>query len=138
MSILQALYQELIVEHQKNPRNFGKPAAYTHEADGVNPSCGDRVTVYAQLEDATLQQMWFEGEGCAISQAAASILTQVASGKTTSELRELHEQFVTMLQGGEAPASLGDLAVFQGVAKVPARVKCAALAFSALRRAVLG
>lgn len=137
MSILAALYQELIVEHQKNPRNYGKPNAYTHEAEGFNPSCGDSVTVYLDVAENTVQHAWFEGEGCAISQAAASILTEVARGKTIAELRDLHEQFVAMLQGGDAPASLGDLAVFQGVAKVPARVKCAALAFSAVRRAVL-
>lgn len=137
MSILTALYQELIVDHQKNPRNYGVPQAYTHEAEGVNPSCGDHVTLYLTVAGDTVETVAFTGEGCAISQAAASILTQVAAGKTQAELQTLYEQFMEMLQGGEAPASLGDLAVFQGVAKVPARVKCAALAFSALRRAVL-
>lgn len=136
MSILTALYQELIVEHQKNPRNYGEPATYDFVEEGINPSCGDSVKLYLSVADGTVTSAHFTGEGCAISQAATSILTTVAPGKTIAELRDLHEAFMRMLQGEDAPPELGDLAVFAGVAKVPARVKCAALGFSAMRRAL--
>lgn len=137
MSILAALYQELIVEHQKRPRNFGKPEMYTHAEEGVNPGCGDAVTMYISTENDTITDLHFTGEGCAISQAAASILTLEAKGKSIDQVQQLYEQFMAMLQGETPAPELGDLAVFQGVAKVPARVKCAALAFSAIRRSVL-
>lgn len=136
MSILTALYQELIVEHQKNPRNYGKPTTYDVAEEGLNPSCGDSITLYLSMDGDTISAAHFTGEGCAISQAATSILTTVAKGKTVAELSALHEKFMHMLQGEDAAAELGELAVFAGVAKVPARVKCAALGFSALRRAV--
>lgn len=136
MSILTALYQELIVEHQKNPRNYGKPATYDVAEEGINPSCGDSITLYLSMDGDTVTAAHFTGEGCAISQAATSILTTVAKGKTSAELAELHGAFMHMLQGAPATPELGDLGVFAGVAKVPARVKCAALGFSALRRAV--
>lgn len=136
MSILAALYQELIVEHQKNPRNYGEPAEFDFAEEGVNPSCGDSITLFLSVENDTVTAAHFTGEGCAISQAATSILTGVATGKTVAELQELYNSFMHMLQGADASPALGDLAVFSGVAKVPARVKCAALGFSALRRAL--
>lgn len=142
MSELNELYQEVILEHSKAPRNYRRPAGTNRTAEGYNPLCGDHFTVFLDMEGEAIRDVGFQGSGCAISKASASMMTQSLKGKTRAEAERLFEQFhglVTGKQGSSANGSdLGKLAVFSGVCKYPARVKCAILAWHALQAALEG
>jgi len=136
------LYQEVILEHSKAPRNYRQPATANRSAEGYNPLCGDHFTVFLDVEGDTIRDVAFQGSGCAISRASASMMTQMLKGKTRAEAEKLFEQFHKMVTG-EAGADgngfdLGKLAVFSGVCKFPARVKCATLAWHTLQSALDG
>jgi nitrogen fixation protein NifU and related proteins len=149
MSDLRDLYQELILEHSKAPRNFRElPAASCH-AEGYNPLCGDHFTVFLELEGDRIRDVTFQGNGCAISKASASMMTQALKGKTKAEAEELFRRFhglVTNEASSNEEAAkqngngdkLGKLAVFAGVRDYPVRVKCATLAWHTLRAALEG
>jgi nitrogen fixation protein NifU and related proteins len=129
MGDLSELYQEVIVEHARSPRNRRRPASANRRAEGHNPLCGDHVTVYAQVEDGVVRDVAFEGGGCAVSTASASLMTGALKDKTLGEASELFERFVKLVTGElpvDAPG-LGKLAVFAGVREFPVRVKCASL-----------
>ncbi len=142
MSDLRELYQEVILDHNKRPRNFRKLEAATRTAEGYNPLCGDHVTVYLQLEDGVIRDVSFDGSGCAISKASASLMTDSVKGKTAAEAEALFQQVHTMLTGAHQSAvdldGLGKLAVLSGVWEFPARVKCASLAWHTLHAALRG
>ena len=142
MSDLRDLYQDVILEHSKAPRNYRELAAANHKAEGFNPLCGDHFTVYLDLENDSIRDISFQGSGCAISKASASMMTQILKGKSKEEAEKLFEVFHTMVTG-KAPAAgsqpeLGKLAVFSGVSEFPVRVKCATLAWHALHAALEG
>jgi nitrogen fixation NifU-like protein len=139
MSELRELYQEVILEHSKHPRNYRALDAANHKAEGFNPLCGDHFTVFADVQDGTIRDLSFQGTGCAISKASASMMTQSLKGKSAAEAEELFSRFHDMVtgQGGSADA-VGKLAVFAGVSEFPLRVKCATLAWHALRAALRG
>jgi len=136
VSLLDSLYQEAILQHYKRPRNHGALDPFDVREEGINPSCGDEVTVYLRLEDGVVSAVTFEGEGCAISQAAASMMTESVHGLAVPAALELSARFRAMLQGEQPAEELGELAVLRGVAKLPARVKCAALPFTTLEAAL--
>ncbi len=140
MSELRDLYQEVILDHSKTPRNFRAPHTITHEADGRNPLCGDTFKVSVEVEDGRIKDIGFEGHGCAISTASASMMTECVKGKTLEEGRNLFEWFhrlLTVPPTVGAPAGpLGKLAVFSGVREFPVRVKCATLAWHTLNAAL--
>ena len=140
MSELADLYQEIILDHNKRPRNFRAMPDCTCHADGVNPLCGDEVQVFVQVEDGKLSDVAFQGQGCAISRASASMMTGKTKGKTETEARGLAARVRDMLVGPEAepPRDLGDLAALSGVRKFPARIKCAMLPWHALEAALDG
>ena len=138
-SELGELYQEVILEHSKAPRNFRRPASANHEAEGYNPLCGDRCTVYIDMDGDAIKEIGFQGSGCAISRASASMMTQMVKGKSKAEAEKLFAQFHNLVTGKDAAANAGDLgkmAVFGGVSKFPARVKCATLAWHTLQSAL--
>jgi len=141
MSDLRELYQEVIFDHNRNPRNFGKPAQFDRSSEGFNPLCGDRLTLYLTFgPDGRVSQASFEGQGCAISTASASLMTESLKGKTEDEAEALFRQFHGMVMGvGDVdPATLGKLQVLGGVREFPARVKCATLAWHTLHAALHG
>lgn len=144
MDDLRALYQEVILDHYKRPRHFGALDDANRRAEGTNPLCGDQVTVYARVEDGVIREVSFEGMGCAISTASASLMTEALTGKTLEEAQDLHELFHGLLTGeGAGPADsseaeLGKLEVLAGVREFPVRIKCATLAWHALRAALRG
>lgn len=135
MSLLEQLYKELILEHYKHPRNKGVLEDALVE-EGVNPSCGDEVKVYLHVHENVLKDIKFTGEGCAISQASSSMMTEMIKGKSLEEIATLTKHFKGMIHG-EAPAEeLGDLKMLQGISKLHARVKCATLAWVTLEQAL--
>jgi nitrogen fixation NifU-like protein len=141
MSELYDLYQEVILDHNKTPRNFGELADPDRTADGHNPLCGDRLTVYVRLDDDGVAEISFDGSGCAISKASASIMTEIVKGKSRAEIDELFAGFHELLTGDpsvreKAGAELGKLAVFEGVREFPVRVKCATLPWHTLKAAL--
>jgi nitrogen fixation NifU-like protein len=140
MSDLRDLYQEVILDHNRQPHNFRPMEGANHHAEGFNPLCGDRLSLYLKVEDGVIRDASFEGTGCAISKASASMMTDSVKGKTLDEVRGLFEDFHEMVtRSGGAPAGaerLGKLAVFEGVRQYPARVKCASLAWHTLRSAI--
>lgn len=138
MMDLRELYQEVIIDHNKNPRNHHSLAHPTHQANGYNPLCGDKLTVYVHIEEGYLQEVSFVGCGCAISQASASLMTDAMKGKTLANAHELFLQFHHMLtqEDSEVPAGNEKLAVLAGVRAFPARVKCATLAWHTLEAAL--
>jgi nitrogen fixation NifU-like protein len=141
MSELSDLYQEVVLDHGKRPRNYGPLEGATHRAEGLNPLCGDRLTVWARLEDGKVREVRFEGAGCAISKASASVMTGVVKGKTAEEIDAIFARFHRLVTEGPGPGDeegLGKLAVFGGVHEYPTRVKCASLAWHALRAALSG
>lgn len=139
MSELRELYQEVILEHSKKPRNYGELSAANHHAEGYNPLCGDHYTIYVNEKDGLIDQIAFHGSGCAISKASASMMTQTLKGKTTEEADKIFNRFHDLVTGhGAAEEELGKLAVFAGVSEFPLRVKCATLAWHALRAALRG
>lgn len=137
---LRELYQSVILDHYKKPRNQGRPEGADREAEGVNPLCGDHVHVYARLADGRIAAVGFEGSGCAISTASASLMTEAVRGREVAEVQALFERFHELVTGrGDVdPESLGKLAVLAGVREFPARIKCATLAWHALRAALEG
>jgi nitrogen fixation NifU-like protein len=143
MSDLRGLYQEVILDHSKRPRNL-RPIADGRRADGYNPLCGDKVTVYLKMDGDRIADVSFQGSGCAISTASASILTETLKGKVRSEAEALFDVFHDLVTGktprtGKTPVQqLGKLAVFSGVSEFPARVKCATLAWHTLKSALNG
>ncbi len=139
MSELRDLYQEVILDHNKHPHNFGELSDADRHADGFNPLCGDKLVVYVNLDADTITDVRFEGSGCAISKASASLMTDSVKGKTLVEARELFDRFLNLVTDGDVAdddQTLGKLAVFAGVRDYPARVKCASLAWHTLRAAV--
>jgi nitrogen fixation NifU-like protein len=139
-SELRELYQEVILDHSRKPRNFGEPAGANRHAQGLNPLCGDRATVYLSLEGDVVKDAGFVGAGCSISTASASMMTESIKGKTRAEVEALFQRFHELItrEAGvrKEGADLGKLAVFSGVGEFPARVKCATLAWHALRAAL--
>jgi nitrogen fixation NifU-like protein len=140
MSELSDLYQEIILDHNKRPRNYREIPECTCAAEGHNPLCGDEVKVFVQLDGEELSDVAFTGQGCAISRAAASMMTGKAKGQTKTAVRRLTNQVREMLLGPEAapPVELGDLAALSGVRQFPARIKCAMLPWHALGAALDG
>jgi len=142
MSDLDDLYQEVVLDHGKRPRNFGPLPGATHRAEGLNPLCGDHLTVYAVVEGGVVRDARFEGSGCAISKASASMMTGAVKGKTAADVEALFERFHRLVTAGPGaagdPEALGKLAVFGGVHAHPTRVKCASLAWHTLRAALRG
>jgi nitrogen fixation protein NifU and related proteins len=142
MSDLRELYQEVILEHSKAPRNYRELPAANHRAEGYNPLCGDHFSVYLDLEGDSIRDISFQGSGCAISKASASMMTQILKGKTRVEAEQLFGQFQKLVTG-QSPANgnraeLGKLAVFAGISEFPVRVKCATLAWHTLHAAMQG
>ena len=136
---LEALYQETILEHNRRPRNFHEMENATGHAEGKNPLCGDQVSVWVRLDGDRIAEVSFNGQGCAIAKASASLMTAAISGKTLTEANALFERFHAMVTGKEpADASLGSLRALGGVSKYPIRVKCATLAWHAMRAAIDG
>jgi nitrogen fixation NifU-like protein len=136
---LKDLYRDVIVDHNRNPRNFGKLAPADVHADGHNPLCGDRLTVYANLEGDRISDIKFEGSGCAISVSSASLLTEAVKGKTLPEVHSLFESVHELLTQHDADVDvgkLGKLAALSGVREFPARVKCASLCWHTLNAAL--
>ena len=143
MPDLRELYQSIILDHNKKPRNFRKPERANREASGWNPLCGDKVTVFLTVsDDGVVEEVGFQGSGCAISTASASMMTQAVKGKTLDEVLEIFDRFHRLLTGPSAvdgdPGPLGKLAVFSGVREYPIRVKCATLPWHTLRSALRG
>mgnify|MGYP003449902683 FL=1 len=142
MSELNDLYQETILEHNKNPRNFREIEGADRMADGNNPLCGDALRVYVSLDGDRVSDVAFKGSGCAISKASASMMTQVMKGKTREEAEVLFDEFHRMVTGGLDVATdenhLGKLKIFAGVLEFPARVKCASLSWHTLDAALHG
>jgi nitrogen fixation NifU-like protein len=140
-SDLQDLYQELVIDHSKRPRNFRTMADSTAHADGYNPLCGDRVSVFLKMDGDRVVDASFQGSGCAISTSSASLLTEALKGKTRAEAEAIFgavHKLVTEGSAGADQAKLGKLVVFSGVSKYPARVKCASLAWHTMRAALEG
>ena len=138
MDDLRELYQEVILDHSKRPRNARPPEAANRSADGHNPLCGDRITVACRVEGSTIVDVGFEGVGCAISQAAASTMTEAVKGKTLEEAHAIFRGYQMVVKGESEPDvdALGKLAVFAGVSQFPMRVKCATLAWHTLEQAL--
>ena len=141
MTDLQDLYQELILDHGRRPRNLKALEGASGTAEGYNPLCGDKVKIYVKMDDEVVKDITFEGAGCAISTASASIMTETLKGKTRAEAEELFHTFHDLVTGQQAQLDapeLGKLAVFSGVSEFPIRVKCATLAWHTLRAAING
>ena len=135
------LYQEVILDHNKSPRNYGRLEGADRHAEGHNPLCGDRLELFLEMDGDRVREARFEGRGCAISTASASLLTEVVRGKTVEEIDVLFEGFHELLTGdpsvpADAPPELGKLAVFSGVREFPVRVKCATLCWHTLKAAL--
>jgi nitrogen fixation NifU-like protein len=140
MSELSELYQQVILDHNKKPRNFHKLESANRTAEGYNPLCGDQLNIYVQVEDDQVKDVSFEGSGCAISKAAASMMTQAVKGKSKQEAELLFDEFHRMVTGRlneeNEPNHLGRLTIFAGVRDFPVRVKCATLAWHTLHAAL--
>jgi nitrogen fixation NifU-like protein len=144
MSDLRDLYQEVILDHSKRPRNFREMPEFSHRADGHNPLCGDRATVFVRVDGDKVTDVAFKGSGCSISTASASMITESVKGRTRDEVERLFTRFHDLVtaspdQGGQVAApELGKLAVFSGVCEFPVRVKCASLPWHTLKAALEG
>ena len=139
MSDLSELYQEVILDHNRSPRNFAKPPETNRTSEGFNPLCGDEVTIHLDLEDGIIRDIGFQGSGCAISKASASVMTTLVKGHTVAEADALFERFHHLVTVGATEAEeedLGHLIVFAGVHDYPSRVKCASLPWHTLRAAL--
>ncbi len=141
MSDLSALYQEVILDHNRRPRNFGVLEDADHQSEGFNPLCGDRVSVYVKLKESVIDEISFRGSGCAISMASASIMTESLKGLKLKEVEALFGRFHQLVTGNLEPqdlseTDLGKLVVFEGVSRYPVRVKCATLTWHTLRAAL--
>jgi nitrogen fixation protein NifU and related proteins len=135
---LKDLYRDVILDHNRHPRNFGRLAGETGHADGHNPLCGDRLTVFVRLDGDCIEDIRFEGQGCAISTASASLMTEAVKGRRLAEVRALFDRVHTLLTRQDAVPddSLGKLAALTGVREYPARVKCATLSWHTLNAAL--
>lgn len=141
MPDLRDLYQELILEHSRAPRNYRELKDADHKAEGYNPLCGDHFTVFVEMDGDSIRDVTFQGSGCAISKASASMMTQSLKGKTRAEAEEIFERFHKVVTGQALNGNqeeLGKLAVFSGVSEFPTRVKCATLAWHTLQAALEG
>ena len=140
MSELSELYQQVILDHNKKPRNFRKLETANHIAEGYNPLCGDQLTIYMNLEDDRVTDVGFEGSGCAISKASASMMTQAVKGKSKEQAETLFKQFHSMVTGEldeeNEENTLGNLKIFAGVREFPVRVKCATLPWHTMHAAL--
>jgi nitrogen fixation NifU-like protein len=139
MGNLSALYQDLILDHNRAPRNYRVVENANRRVEGHNPLCGDRLILWLRMEGDTIQDAAFQGSGCAISRASASLMTTAVKGKTRTDAEKLFDQFHRLVTGSLEPAAaeaLGKLAVFAGVSQYPVRVKCASLSWHALRAAL--
>jgi len=140
MSDLKALYQEIILDHNRNPRNFKKMEDASCSVDGYNPLCGDHYTIYLKLDHEVITEISFQGSGCAISKASASVMSTVLKGKTRAEAEVLFESFHHLVRGENTHETsveeLGKLAAFAGVSEFPARVKCAILPWHTMKNAL--
>jgi len=139
MEELRELYQQVILDHNKSPKNFRKLEKPTHSSEGYNPLCGDKINLELQLEDQDIKDVGFQGSGCAISKASASVMTSLVKGKSREEVEQMFKKFQQLITGeNKTPdfEELGKLAVFAGVREFPARVKCAALAWHTLMAAL--
>lgn len=138
---LRELYQQVILDHNRNPRNFHELEHATKKVDGYNPLCGDHYTIYVEIDGNTIKDIGFTGNGCAISKASASVMSATLKGSTIAEARQLFDVFhklVTGEPGSLSTAELGRLAAFSGVSEFPARVKCASLPWHTLNSAIEG
>ena len=139
---LRDLYQEVVIDHSKKPRNFRKPEGANRSAEGINPLCGDQITLYLKLSGDVIEDIGFQGAGCAISKASASLMTSALKNKTKAEAEALFERVHSMISEGPRsnidPQEMGKLAVLSGVWEFPSRVKCATLAWHTLRSALDG
>ena len=141
MSDLSELYQEILLDHNSKPRNFRRLDEANHTADGYNPLCGDQITLYLQVEDDVITDVGFQGTGCAISRASASMMTQSIKGQSVAHAGEIFEEFRKMLTEPDADVDydeLGDLEMLSGVSEFPTRIKCAVLAWHTLHAALDG
>jgi nitrogen fixation NifU-like protein len=141
MSDLRELYQQVILDHNKNPRNFRELPDATRRVEGYNPLCGDHYTLYVQLDGDVIRDISFTGSGCAISKSSASVMTSTVKGKRTADAQQTFDTFHKLVTGenaGLSEAELGRLAAFSGVSEFPARVKCATLAWHTLNTALQG
>jgi nitrogen fixation protein NifU and related proteins len=140
MSELSELYQQVILDHNKKPRNFRKLETANHTAEGYNPLCGDQLTIYMNLEDDRVTDVGFEGSGCAISKASASMMTQAVKGKSKEQAEALFKEFHSMVTGEldqeNEENTLGNLKIFAGVREFPVRVKCATLPWHTMHAAL--
>jgi nitrogen fixation NifU-like protein len=135
---LTELYQQVILDHNKRPRNRGRLPTANRVAHGDNPTCGDQCSVYLRLEDGKIADISFDGSGCAISQASSSLMTTQLKGKDAAEAEGLYRQFHQIVTTGEAPEEISDLGAFAGVHTFPARIKCATLGWHAALNALKG
>ena len=141
MSYLHELYQEILLEHNNKPRNFRKLDDANRQADGYNPLCGDQITLYLKVEDDVIADVAFQGQGCAISRASASMLTQSVKGETLAKAEEIFDGFHALITDPDADVDydlLGDLEMLSGVSAFPTRIKCAVLAWHTLNAAIEG
>ena len=141
MSDLRELYQQVILDHNRNPRNFKELPGAMRKVEGFNPLCGDHYTVFLNLDGDVIKEVSFTGSGCAISKASASVMSSTVKGKSTEEANRLFETFHSLVTGDRSTVDageLGRLAAFSGVSEFPARVKCATLAWHTLRTALEG
>lgn len=140
MADLRDLYQEVILEHSKAPRNYRELPAANHKAEGYNPLCGDHFTLFLDMEGDTIRDIGFQGSGCAISKASASMMTQSVKGKSKQDAEKLFSEFHKLVTGQNNGnhADVGKLAAFSGVSEFPVRVKCATLAWHTLHAALEG
>jgi len=140
MSAIRELYQQIILDHNKSPRNFRKMENATRKVDGYNPLCGDHYTIFLRMENGVISDISFDGAGCAISKASASVMSSMLKGKSKTEAEALFRDFHRLVTGGadqeESLDRLGKLAAFAGVSEFPARVKCASLAWHTLHAAL--
>jgi nitrogen fixation NifU-like protein len=139
MGTLASLYQDLILDHNRAPRNFRILEGANRKVEGNNPICGDKLTVWLRMEEDSIRDVSFQGSGCAISRASASLMTLAVKGKTAGEAEELFERFRQLVTGSLSPGevgTLGKLAAFAGISDFPARIKCASLPWHALHAAL--
>jgi nitrogen fixation NifU-like protein len=138
---LKDLYQEVIVDHNRSPRNFGKLDDADRKLEGFNPLCGDRLTLYVKLDGDRIGDIRFDGSGCAISVASASLMTEAMKGRTVGEAQEIFDRFHSLVTGSDSPedqVKLGKLAALAGVRAYPSRVKCAVLCWHTLKSVLAG
>lgn len=135
---LRALYQEMILDHGRRPRHFGAPEKFTHKLEAFNPLCGDRLTLYATIENDAVKNVQFDGKGCAISVASASMMCDEIEGKSCDHAEQLFTRFHEMVTGQAAAGGIGRLEILAGVKDFPARVKCATLAWHTLDHLLKG